>query len=84
MGSGKFANKDVWVIFLRRANSDRYILPRYCSVDSGILYSNKVGHPPHWNIPVRDYLNDGLLHGWIGCIGENDLALFPLPPRSLA
>ena len=40
------------------------------------------GAPPHWNIPVRDYLNDELPHRWIGSICEDDLDLFPRPPRS--
>ncbi|GBN57556.1 hypothetical protein AVEN_158132-1 [Araneus ventricosus] len=39
------------------------------------------GAPPHWNIHVRQYLNDELPHRWIGRIVEDDLALFPWRPQ---
>jgi hypothetical protein len=31
---------------------------------------------------VRRYLNDELPHRWIGLVGEDDVTLFPWPPRS--
>lgn len=40
---------------------------------------------PHWSLDVRAYLNDELLHHWIGRVGDDndDLAFLPWPPRSL-
>jgi hypothetical protein len=50
-----------------------------CS-DSGDFVFQQDDAPPHWNINVRRY--NELPHRWIGRVCEDDVGLFPWPPRS--
>jgi hypothetical protein len=54
------------------------------NADSRNFIFQQDGAPPHWNNNVRRFLNNELLHRWIGQVGKDDFALFAWPPGLLS
>ena len=50
--------------------------------DSDDYVFQQDGCPAHFHNDVRDYLNINLPQHWIGCFGQEDVALMRWPPRS--
>ena len=59
-----------------------WLFPRLQKDEPENFIMQQGGDPPHFRLDVRRWLNDVLLHRWIGRGAHEDLMFCPWPARS--